>query len=151
MSFTQRIQRNTIRLKEIFKGKTDDSQSEYARRLVLFRRNNDEAYTFEEGHILLNGESDILAMVDDPTVNTEWLVNMASAVYEYRRTAWSVYGTENRNFNGQTQAILEKILGRLSTNYEEMSAGIKVQLHGKTLWLNDIDPNVVLSSFLTAV
>ena len=148
MSFTQRIQRNSIRLRDLFKDKTGHSGAEHAKSKMLFRRSPGEQYTFEEGHILLNG-NDILAAIEGPNADVESLVILAAALDEYRRTAWVDYGTEHRHFNGQLQGLLEKIMGKLNNAYEEMSGGLKVQLQAGQLWINDIDPDVVLSMFLS--
>lgn len=146
------IRRNrfdSIRLKKLFKDKSQGAtESEGSVTHLPFKRSPREEYTFENGRICLNGV-DVLSLIDDEKTEIGFWADLASAVDEYRRTVWSRYGSDRRDFNGQTQGLLDKLLNKLTHAYEEMTGGIRVQLFGERLWVNDIDPKVVLALFLS--
>ena len=115
---------------------------------LSYQPNDQEHYTFEDGRLLLNG-TDIGHVVEQEEVAVELLACLAGAVDEYRRKVWDLYGTEFRDFNALTQGLLARISGKLSHSYEAMSAGLKIRYQKGRLWINDIDPKVVLSLFLS--
>lgn len=137
-----------IRLKKSSNGKTGASPSDAENYRLSYKRSSQEEYTFENGRIHLNGV-DVASLVDGNPVDVGLMAGLATAIDEYRRTVWSQYGTDKRDFNGQTQSVLEKLLNKLTHAYEEMTGGLRVQLHGGRLWINDIDPKVVLALFLS--
>lgn len=147
MAEIRRIGRDPIRLKKLFGEKADSQTPEGASRL-LYKRSPNEEYTFENGRLLLNG-MDLLSMIDGENVDIELLVKLVGAVDDYRRTVWSEYGTSHRDFNAMTQGILEKSMNKLGHSYEVMTGGIRVHFNGDRLWINDIDPKVVLALFLS--
>ncbi|MBI4224494.1 MAG: hypothetical protein HY609_06125, partial [Deltaproteobacteria bacterium] len=79
----------------------------------------------------------------------ELLVGLTGAIDEYRRFVWTNHGTQLRDFNALTQGILEKSMNKLGFAYEEMTGGIRVAYNKGRLWINDIDPKVVLALFLS--
>ncbi|MDP2600038.1 MAG: hypothetical protein Q8P84_04800 [Deltaproteobacteria bacterium] len=139
---------NPIRLRKLFGEKTDSSSSGVETYRLPFRRAPNEEYSFENGKILLNG-ADVSGMINIPDPDIAFLVGLSAGVEEYRNTVWVRYGTDKRDFNGQAQGLLEKLLSKLSHVYEETTGGVKVQLQGGKLWINDIDPKVVLALFLS--
>ena len=147
MSEIRRVGRQPIGLKKLFKEKSIFAPVE-GRQHLPYRRSPDEEYTFENGRILING-MDILSMIEGEEVDVELLVGLVGAVDEYRRVAWERYGTSRRDFNAQTQAILEKGMNKLGATYETMTGGVRVHFTGGRLWINDIDPKVVLALFLS--
>ncbi|OGQ05381.1 MAG: hypothetical protein A3F82_00790 [Deltaproteobacteria bacterium RIFCSPLOWO2_12_FULL_44_12] len=147
MNDIRRVRYNSIRLNRN-RGKSESAQSQSDVRRLQFKRSPQEEYTFEEGQILLNGV-DVLNLLDGDRVEVGFWAGLAGAVDEYRKNVWLKYGTDWREFNGKTQALLDKLLNKLTHAYEEMTGGIRVQMHGERLWLNDIDPKVVLNLFLS--
>jgi len=139
---------NPIRLRKLFGERTESSPSGAEVYRLPFRRAPNEDYSFENGKILLNG-ADVAGMIDSPEPDIAFLVGLSAGIEEYRNTVWIRYGTDKRDFNGQAQGLLEKLLGKLNHVYEETMGGIKVQLQGGKLWINDIDPKVVLALFLS--
>ena len=140
---------DSIRLKNIFKEKADSSspsQGDVSR--LSYRRSAQEEYSFENGRLVLNGK-DVVGLIDAEGGDVGFMAGLATAIDEYRRTVWSRYGVEQKEFNGQTQSVLDKLLNKLTHAYEEMTGGIRVQLTGGRLWINDIDPKVVLALFLS--
>lgn len=143
------IRTNPIRLRKIFKEKTGrESSKANDTKCLRFKRTDYEDYTFEEGKILLNGH-DVEELVDKSGTDVRLWDNLASTVDAYRKHVWTEYGAEQRDFNGKAQALLEKLLNKLTHTYDTMSGGLRVQLHGTRLWINDIDPKVVLNLFLS--
>lgn len=147
MAEIRRIDRQPIRLKKLFGEKADSQTPEGAGRLQ-YKRSPNEEYTFENGRVLING-MDVLSMIDGDTVDIELLVKLVGAVDDYRRRVWSEYGTSHRDFNAMTQGLLEKSMNKLGHSYEVMTGGIRVHFNGGRLWINDIDPKVVLALFLS--
>lgn len=147
MSEIRRVRYNSIRPKKLSNDRTGSASSQPDVGRLGYKKAPQEEYTFENGRVLLNGV-DVLTLVDSDAEVSIW-AGLASAVDEYRKTVWLRYGTDWRDFNGQTQAILDKLLNKLTHAYEEMTGGIRVQLHGGRLWINDIDPKVVLALFLS--
>jgi len=147
MSEIRRINRQPIRLKKLFKEKTGFGAPEVDPRLS-YQRSPNEEYTFENGRIHING-MDIRSLMESDEVEIELLANLMGAIDEYRKEVWSKYGTRRPDFNGETQALLEKGMNKLGSTYEEMSGGVKIRLNGGRLWINDIDPKVVLALFLS--
>lgn len=117
-------------------------------RRLSYQPNDQEHYTFEEGRLLLNG-TDLGHLVEQEDVQIELLACLAGAIDEYRRKVWDRYGTEFRSFNAATQGLLSLISGKLGQTYEALSAGLKIRYQNGRLWINDIDPKVVLSLFLS--
>lgn len=142
-----KIRRQTIRLKGLFKERADGYSREGLDRL-LFRRSPKEEYTFEQGRLLLNG-IDLLSLIDGSEIDNELLINLVGAVDEYRRHVWNEYGTRQKDFNALTQGFLEKGMNQLGQSYEAMSGGIRIHFNNGRLWINDIDPKVVLALFLS--
>lgn len=142
-----KIRRQTIRLKRLFKEKAGSYTPEGLGRL-LFRRSPKEEYSFEQGRLLLNG-IDLLSLIDDSEIDCELLINLVGAVDEYRRHVWSEYGTRQKDFNALTQGFLEKGMNKLGQTYEAVSGGIRIHFNQGRLWINDIDPKVVLALFLS--
>ncbi len=147
MSEIRRIDQGRIRFRGIFKDRTETRSPQDEARL-LFKRSPNEDYTFENGRVLING-MDVLSLIEGLEVDIELLVNLSGAIDEYRREVWESYGTKHKGFNGQTQAILERALNKLGATYEGMTGGVRVHLIGGRLWINDIDPRVVLALFLS--
>lgn len=147
MSEIRRIHRQAIRLKKLFGEKTGFHLPEEELRL-FYKRSHNEEYTFENGRVCING-MDVRSLLENEEVEVELLANLMGAIDEYRKTVWSKYGTRRPDFNGETQALLEKGMNKLGSTYEEMSGGIKVRLNGGRLWINDIDPKMVLTLFLS--
>jgi len=147
MSEIRRIRRQSIRLKKLFKDKADGFSPEGHVRLP-FKRSLHEEYTFEDSRVLING-MDILSMIEGEKVDVELLDKLVCGVDAYRRYVWSKFGTDKKDFNAQTQGILEKGMNKLGLAYSEMSGGIRARLNGGRLWINDIDPKVVLVLFLS--
>ena len=147
MSEMRRVDQGRIRFRGIFKDKTESRTPQEEARL-FFKRSPNEDYTFENGRILING-MDVLSLIEGEETDIELLVNLTGAIDEYRREVWERYGTKYKGFNGQTQAILEKALNKLGASYEGMTGGVRVQMIGGRLWINDIDPRVVLALFLS--
>ncbi|MDO8527540.1 MAG: hypothetical protein Q7T03_07635 [Deltaproteobacteria bacterium] len=144
-----RIRQNTIRLKKLFRGeKATEAEGQEESLCLPYRRSNDEEYTFKDGHILLNG-TDLEGLIDDPEKDIGFWIGLSSALDEYRRTVWSRYGVQHRGFNGKMQSLLDKLLNKLTHAYEEMTGGIRVLMQGGRLWINDIDPKVVLALFMS--
>ena len=148
MNDIRRVRYNSIRLKKLFKDRTGSSESHSDVHRLGYKRSPQEEYTFENGRILLNG-TDVLHLIDGSGLEIALWAGLASAIDEYRKQVWLHYGVEWPDFNGQTQAILDKLLNKLAHAYEETTGGIRVQLHGDRLWINDIDPKVVLALFLS--
>lgn len=142
------IRLNAVRLRKILKeGTGSQSQPQTSERLE-YRPSSYEEYSFESGRVMLNG-MDVLALIDGAKADVELLSCLAGAIDEYRRIVWDRYGTQFRNFNAQTQGILERLLNKMNQTYEEMSGGIRIQCQGGRVWINDIDPKVVLTLFLS--
>lgn len=153
MSDIPRIRRERVRLKEILKDRAGSSSPEdIGQYRLLFRRSPDEELTFDEGRIKLN-EKDVMEWVEEAAdgkrIDVALCSGLLGVVDEYRRHVWSKYGTDNRDFNAQAQGLLEGLMTRLGSAYDQMSGGIRVQLFGGKLWINDIDPKVVLVLFLS--
>lgn len=117
-------------------------------RQLSYQPNDQEHYTFEGGRLLLNG-TDLGHLVGEEEVQIELLACLAGAIDEYRRKVWDRYGTGFRDFNAATQGLLSLISGKLGQSYEALSAGLKIRYQNGRLWINDIDPKVVLSLFLS--
>lgn len=149
MNEIRRPRFDSIRRRKIFKEKTgsESAKSGDAQRLH-FKRTDYEDYTFEEGKILLNGY-DVEELINKGGVEIRLWDSLISAVDDYRKHVWLQYGTDSRDFNGKAQALLEKLLNKLTHSYDTMSGGLRVQFQGGRLWINDIDPKVVLSLFLS--
>lgn len=139
---------DSIKFRKIFGGKAESSPSDSEVYHLPFRRSPKEEYRFENGKILLNG-TDVSGMINGTETDISFLVGLSAGIEEYRNTVWIRYGTDKRDFNGQAQGLLEKLLGKLGHFYEETTGGLKVQLQGGRLWINDIDPKVVLALFLS--
>lgn len=148
MSEIRRVDQGRIRFRGIFKDRTESQATPQEEARLFFKRSPNEDYTFENGRVLING-MDVLSLMEDEEVEIELLVNLTGAIDEYRREVWERYGTKYKSFNGQTQGILEKALYKLSHSYEGMTGGVRVRLIGGRLWINDIDPRVVLTLFLS--
>ncbi|MDO8494882.1 MAG: hypothetical protein Q7S68_06045 [Deltaproteobacteria bacterium] len=144
---TGRIRRQTTRLRNLFKEKSRGAESAAEGRLLV-RASENEEFTFENGLLLLNG-MELLSLVDEDAVDVELLDSLMSGVSHYRREVWSRYGTQYRDFNAATQVFLEKGSKKLGNCYEEMSGGLRVRLSNGRLWINEIDPKVVLQLFLS--
>lgn len=140
------IRLNSIRLRKILKEKTGAQPQTHGR--LEYRPSSYEEYSFESGRVVLNG-MDVLSLIDGPGIDVELMACLAGAIDEYRRIVWDRYGTTFRDFNAQTQGILEKLLNKMSQAYEELSGGIRVHFQGGRLWINEIDPKVVLALFLS--
>lgn len=149
MTEIRRSRFDSIRLRKTFREQTgaEGSQTGDPRRL-RFKRTDYEDYTFEEGKILLNGY-DVEDLVNKSGVEIRLWDSLISAVDAYRKHVWLQYGTDCRDFNGKAQAFLEKLLNKLTHAYDTMSGGLRVQILAGKLWINDIDPKVVLSLFLS--
>lgn len=146
-----RIRHSKIRLRELFSNRTDKTgthQTPQGDFKLTFRRSPQEEYTYEEGRIFING-MDVISLLEEERADVELLVGLAGAIDAYRRHVWSSYGTQIRDFNALTQGILEKTMGKLGTAYETMTGGIRVSYNKGRLWINDIDPKVVLNLFLS--
>lgn len=143
---TEKIRLNSIGLRKIRK-EGESAQPQRSGRLE-YRPSHYEEYSFESGRVTLNG-MDVLSLIDGPGIDVELMACLAGAVDEYRRIVWDRYGTTFRDFNAQTQGILEKLLNKMNQAYEELSGGIRVHFQGGRLWINDIDPKVVLALFLS--
>ncbi len=145
---------NTLRLRKLFSGKTDKADDplnpfEEAQNYRLpFKRTPYEEYTLDDGQICLNGIQ-VSSLIDTHETDIPLWTGLVAGVQEYRNAVWLRYGTNKPHFNAQAQGLLEKLLNKLTHVYEEMTGGIKVQLQGDKLWINDIDPKVVLNLFLS--
>lgn len=148
MAEIRRVGRDTIRFRRLSKDKAESFALPQENFSLPFRRSPQETYTFESGRVLLNG-MDVLSLVEGKETDIELLVNITGAVDEYRREVWSRFTTKRRDFNALTQAILEKAMTKLGIAYESMAGGVRVNLSGGRLWINDIDPKVVLTLFLS--
>lgn len=144
---TNQTRLNAVRLKKISREKGSRAERAIPHNL-RHQPSKQEEYTFEEGRILLNG-MDVLSMIDSEAMDIELLACLSGAIQEYRGAVWENYGTSFKKFNAQTQAILEKLLGKLNTAYEQVHGGLRIHLQGGRLWINDIDPKVVLALFLS--
>src|SRR3989338_1166315 len=109
------IRLNSIRLRKIRK-EGGRAQPQTSGRLE-YRPSSYEEYSFESGRVMLNG-MDVLSLIDGPGIDVELMACLAGAVDEYRRIVWDRYGTTFRNFNAQTQGILEKLLNKMNQAYE---------------------------------
>lgn len=143
-----KIRQTRVRLKKLFSDRTDSHQTPPGDFRLTFRRSRNEEYTYEEGRIFING-MDLLSLLEGEKVDIELLVGLTGAIDEYRRYVWANHGTNIRDFNALTQGILEKSMNKLSFAYDEMTGGIRVVYNKGRLWINDIDPKVVLSLFLS--
>lgn len=148
MSEIRRVDQGRIRFRGIFKDRTESQATPQEEARLFFRRSPNEDYTFENGRVLING-MDVLSLIEGDDIDIELLVNLIGAIDEYRREVWDRYGTKHKSFNEQTQGILERALHKLSASYEGMTGGVRVRLIGGRLWINDIDPRVVLTLFLS--
>lgn len=142
-----KIRQGRIRFRRLF-DRADARQTPPNDFRLIFRRSPHEEYTYEEGRIFING-MDVLSLIEGEKPDIELLVNLTGAIDEYRRYVWANHGTRLRDFNALTQGILEKSMNKLSFAYEEMTGGIRVAYNNGRLWINDIDPKVVLSLFLS--
>lgn len=147
VDFSSRINRQRSELRRLFekKGKTTGKEGEWK---LLFRPSPDEEYTFEEGRVLING-MDLQSILETDPIDVELFDSLIKAIDLYRREVWSRYGTQYRDFNAKTQGLLERASTKLGNTYEEMSGGIRVRYASGRLWVNDIDPKMVLQMFLS--
>lgn len=136
-----------IRLSDILRGRFSGSQEEPQN--LSYRPNQQEHYTFEQGRLLLNG-TDLEHLVEEEEVQVVLLACLAGAVDEYRHKVWNLYGTDFRRFNEVTQGLLGRISEKLGQSYQAISVGLKIRHQNGRLWINDIDPKVVLTLFLSA-
>lgn len=141
------IRSNPARLRKILKEQGGSAEAAAPHNLS-YRPSPHEEYTFENGRIFLNG-MDLLAMVDGNGMDVELMACLTGALDEYRRAVWDRFGTNFKPFNATTQGLLEKLFGKLGSAYDSMTGGIRVQFQGGRLWINDIDPKVVLALFLS--
>lgn len=142
-----RIRRQTIRLKGLFKEKAGLPFPEGDPRLT-FRRSPYEEVTFDNGRIHVNG-MEVRSLFGDGEVDVGLLAGLVGLVHEYRHYVWNRFGTDNKSFNGETQAVLEVGMNKLGAAYETMTGGVKLHFNHGRLWINDIDPKVVLALFLS--
>lgn len=145
---TQRPRLNNVRLRKVLRERLGGEQRSVPHAL-RYQPTPHEDYTFENGRICING-MEVLSLIDPPGADVELLACLGGAIEEYRRAVWDRYGTGYKDFNAQTQGILEKILNRMNRFYEEVYGGLRVSLYGGRLWINDIDPKVVLGMFLSS-
>lgn len=141
-----RFQRPNLR--KILKERHDSSTAAPLPGRLSYQPSPHEEYSFENNRICLNG-MDVLSMVEGGNIDVELLACLAGAVEEYRHAVWNRYGTNFKPFNAAVQGLLEKLFYKLGYAYETMTGGIRVQLQGGRLWINDIDPKVVLALFLS--
>lgn len=148
MNNINRIRGSKIGFGRLFGEKTQEKQKRRRVQRLLFQRGPDEEWSFDEGKICLNGE-DIEVLMQEEGDDVSFLIALGGGIDDYRQDVWFRYGSDRRDFNGKTQGLLDQILHRLNTSYEAMTGGLKISLQGGRLWLNDIDPRVVLGLFLS--
>lgn len=139
-----RIKNHPIRIGRFFKDLVSSPRS--SQTPFVYQRSPHERYTFEGGEILLNSLN-VESLIDSGVDISLW-VGLASAIEEFRKEVWAKCGNQYGEFNARAQAVLDKILGKMTRVYEEVTGGLRLQILGGKVWINNIDARAVLVLFL---
>jgi len=144
MSMTSKINFRSSRIRGLFKG---DLSSTISANPHVYRRSAFEEYQFNGSEILLNGVP-VQQLLKGDEIEVQLWAGLAAALEEFRRKVREE-NAETSDFNGQVEALLNIIMGKMTRAYDEVTGGVRVQTADGRFWVNNIDPRAVLTLYLS--
>ncbi len=135
-------------LNRLGKIKPSNKLTEQAVDAVFSYERDGHRWTFEEGHILIDGY-DVAPVInqEEPTIRT--LVGMASGLDEYKRHNERL--AHRRPGVGKlvamADALIERVMGRVKKIYDDKIFGVKWKLKGGDLIVNGVNIHAFLALY----
>ena len=114
---------------------------------LTFCPEKDEKWTFESEHIYFN-DYDVNELINGNSNDIRCLCGLSSAIDQYRQFVWKKGGKSAGKFNGIVNALLEKILGRLSSIYDGLFRGLRFEYTSGDFWINGVNIRTVLRLYM---
>ncbi len=106
---------------------------------LSYKPSPDEEWSFEEdGRVHVNGV-DIEEMIEEERDDVKFLCGTSNGLDKYQHFVWSKGGRGQADFNAKVRSLQDKVHGRLNTIYDDLTGGVRFELHDGEFWINNIN------------